>query len=113
MNKQTTDHLPAPSLPQLSGDGTLSLSAIHGTGVQILVPVYPGMKVGDRLSAPWEGTPGSPEFTFPIIHVVEHVREMIIKIPPSSVHAGWKKLKVRYNVKGVGHSDWVEVDITP
>ncbi len=113
MNTQTRQHLPPPSLPQLNNDGALSIAQIRRSGVDIVVPVYPGMQAGDMISAPWEGTPAGAELTFPQLHTVRQIKPLTLKIPFSFIHEGWKKLKVRYNVRNNGVSEWVEVDIVP
>ena len=113
MNTPTQKKLPPPSLPQLNDDGALSLAQLRGSGIKVVVPVYPAMKAGDMISVPWEGTPQESELTFPQIHTVQQVQELTLKIPYSSVHSGWKKLKIYYHVKDVGDSGSVEVDIVP
>ncbi|MBX8515427.1 hypothetical protein K5D69_12065 [Pseudomonas cichorii] len=113
MNTQMQKKLPTPSLPQLNDDGALSLAQLRGSGIKVVVPVYPAMKAGDMISVPWEGTPQAPELTFPQIHTVQQVKELTLQIPYSSVYSGWKKLKIYYHVNGVGDSGALEVDIVP
>jgi hypothetical protein len=111
MNNELNTLLPAPSLPQLNADGTLSLSAIRG-GVRVKVPVYPGMKEGDHISIPWQGTPTNPVGGFPEIHVVTQPLEpKTYTISYSNVYNGWKTLKVWYRVKDLGDSETVEVAV--
>lgn len=105
--------LPAPSLPQLNADGTLSISRIRG-GVLVQIPVYPGMKVGDQVSVPWEGTPANPEMGFPAIHVVtDAIEPKTYAISYMDVHDKWQKLKVWYRVNRLADSESVVVDIVP
>ncbi|RRV07994.1 hypothetical protein EGJ27_07965 [Pseudomonas sp. v388] len=102
---------PAPSLPQLNEDGTLSIASIRG-GVEVTIPVYPGMKAGDQVTVPWEGTPAHPEIGFAAIHTVtSDIEPRTYLIPSLDVHDKWKKLKVWYYIKNVGESEAVTVDV--
>ncbi|RMQ49452.1 hypothetical protein ALQ04_03471 [Pseudomonas cichorii] len=118
MNTDNKQGLPAPELPQLNADGALSHADIRG-GVEVRVPLYQGIKVGDLIFAPWEGTPPAPEVTFPAIHVVEQIdRPITLRISGDAVYSGWEKLRVWYHVRGSTDdcdrvSDALEVDVVP
>jgi hypothetical protein len=105
--------LPAPSLPQLNADGTLSISRIKG-GIHVRIPVYPGMQVGDQVSVPWEGTPAHPEIGYAAIHIVtDAIEPKTYAISYMDVYNKWQKLKIWYHVNRLGDSESVVVDIVP
>lgn len=113
MQNDNHNLLPAPTLPQANPDGTLSLAAIRA-GIHVTVPVYPGMKVGDTLTVPWEGTPSHPEVGFSAIFAVnDSTQPETYAISYLNVYDKWKQLKVWYNVKGLGDSEAITVAIVP
>lgn len=101
---QLVERLQAPMLPQANQDGTLDIDAI-ANGVEVRIPVYPGMQVGDTLFAHWRGTPSSPEIVFPEWHTVRDVEEITVLIPASAVYDQWQHLKVWYAVRGAAVGD--------
>ncbi|MEN1835741.1 hypothetical protein AAIM60_22955 [Pseudomonas lijiangensis] len=113
MTEQTHQSLPAPDLPQLNEEGELSLADLN-SGIEVLIPLYPGIKVHDIISTPWEVIPALPEGSFPERHEVTQIDERItLKIPKKAVHVGWPTLRVWYHVSGVGDSESVEVPLVP
>lgn len=113
MQTHSTALLPAPSLAQINEQGALSLSVIK-EGIHVTVPVYPGMKVGDQITIPWEGTPSHPEVGFAAMHIITSSSEpQTYAIHQLNVYEKWQQLKVWYHVKGIGDSETVTVDIVP
>ncbi|MEG5265613.1 hypothetical protein TRP66_15025 [Pseudomonas sp. JDS28PS106] len=112
MNKESRSLLPAPSLPQLNTDGTLSMDSIR-RGVIVTIPVYPSMKEGDRISVPWEGKPEGPVLTFPVIETISSpIEPKTYIVAHDNFYSGWETFKVWYHVSGVGDSEAVEVLIS-
>ena len=111
MQAETQQLLPAPSLPQLNADGTLSLAVIRG-GIEVTIPVYPGMKFGDQVTVPWDGQPAHPEVGIAAIHTVTTTIEpKTYWISYLNVFEGWQTLKVWYHVRGIGDSQSITVDV--
>lgn len=98
----------APTLPQAVG-GKIELAILQHEGVKIRVPVYDGMKVGDRVTPFYHPYPMIPPVGLQPAKTVEAIGPIDFVIDKSSV-GQWKTLEVGYMANFV-ESGKMRVDV--